>query len=265
MSRSIYDPTANCLLDDKTYRAIDESGLSVIQSPSTREWFVLDPWTRTSRKIDTLDGEQFRSVMRTIETELRGATLQEAGEFAPMPPREPRKAAGGVVIDASGRILLRAPLGSYGGYVWTFPKGGLDPGETWPAAAMREVEEETGWSCRITKRLGTYAGDTSVTRFYLMHPVAQVRDPDAETEDVAWVRAERAVQLLAKTRTPRGRKRDLTVLRDALVAHDLMHGTQFAVRAGWSLSRLLDDPEPTEAVAPRQAVRVVLPSALMLA
>lgn len=37
---------------------------------------------------------------------------------------------------------------------WTFPKGKLDPGETAIAAAVREVEEETG----IRPRLGRYLG-----------------------------------------------------------------------------------------------------------
>lgn len=55
---------------------------------------------------------------------------------------EPRpiEGAGGVVLDAQGRVLLiRQRKGG-----WVFPKGHLDPGETHLQAAVREVEEETG-------------------------------------------------------------------------------------------------------------------------
>ncbi len=35
--------------------------------------------------------------------------------------------------------------------MWTFPKGHLEPGEKAPEAALREVEEETGYRCEIIK------------------------------------------------------------------------------------------------------------------
>jgi 8-oxo-dGTP pyrophosphatase MutT (NUDIX family) len=42
------------------------------------------------------------------------------------------------------RVLLRRPRGDFDGYVWTFPKGRPEPGETPELAALREVKEETG-------------------------------------------------------------------------------------------------------------------------
>ena len=51
-------------------------------------------------------------------------------------------AAGGVV-ERDGRVLL-VHRPRYDD--WTFPKGKLDPGESFEDAALREVEEETGVS-----------------------------------------------------------------------------------------------------------------------
>lgn len=273
MTRPIYDPTAHCLLAD-AHQVSDESGLQVVRSPHTNQWFVLDPWTWKSRPLADLPSDARASVDEVIRIEQIGSTVDESsvdamlsGWFDDQRSREPRNAAGGVVIDDQSRVLLRAPRGAYGGYVWTFPKGRLDQGETWPQAALREVEEETGWRCRIVMRIGTYRGDTTNTRFYLMTPIGKAGKPDAETEEVVWVRVLRAVQLLSKTRTPRGRVRDLTVLRDALVLHDQKFGTELHARVSWPLARLLKDAEPVDehaVIAPRPRVRVVLPAALLV-
>jgi len=48
-------------------------------------------------------------------------------------------AAGGVVLDGSGNILLIFRRGN-----WDLPKGKVEPGESMESAAVREVEEETG-------------------------------------------------------------------------------------------------------------------------
>jgi hypothetical protein len=45
-------------------------------------------------------------------------------------PQEKPQAYGGVVIEPNGRLLLRRPKGDFDGYVWTFPKGRPDAGET---------------------------------------------------------------------------------------------------------------------------------------
>ena len=48
-------------------------------------------------------------------------------------------AAGGVVENSEGKILLMKRLGK-----WDLPKGKLDKGETIEECALREIEEETG-------------------------------------------------------------------------------------------------------------------------
>ena len=40
---------------------------------------------------------------------------------------------------------------------WTFPKGGIEPGETPEQAAVREVEEETGVKARVLELAGQNA------------------------------------------------------------------------------------------------------------
>ena len=48
-------------------------------------------------------------------------------------------AAGGVVFNPEGKVLMIHRRGS-----WDLPKGKMDPGETPPETAVREVQEETG-------------------------------------------------------------------------------------------------------------------------
>jgi len=51
-----------------------------------------------------------------------------------------------VVVDPDDRVLLlRYDQDSPTGRHWATPGGGLDPGESYAAAASRELAEETGW------------------------------------------------------------------------------------------------------------------------
>lgn len=58
--------------------------------------------------------------------------------------------AGGIVL-RDGELLLVKVENLKGQVVWTFPKGHIEKGETLEQTAVREVEEETGWRCKITK------------------------------------------------------------------------------------------------------------------
>jgi 8-oxo-dGTP pyrophosphatase MutT (NUDIX family) len=61
-----------------------------------------------------------------------------------LPPYELISTAFVLVVDRSARVLLRyADLPTRGG--WDLPGGHVEPGETPIAAAVREVDEETGW------------------------------------------------------------------------------------------------------------------------
>jgi ADP-ribose pyrophosphatase YjhB (NUDIX family) len=74
------------------------------------------------------------------------------------------KLAVGVVVEMEGRIVLgrRAHEPKLG--LWSFPSGFVDAGEVVEAAAIREVEEETGLCVRIDRLLGVYstAGERTV-------------------------------------------------------------------------------------------------------
>jgi ADP-ribose pyrophosphatase YjhB (NUDIX family) len=62
-------------------------------------------------------------------------------------PLPVRRAARVVLLDPDDRVLLmRYDDGPPNGKHWTTPGGGAEPGEDYPAAALRELAEETGWT-----------------------------------------------------------------------------------------------------------------------
>jgi ADP-ribose pyrophosphatase YjhB (NUDIX family) len=95
--------------------------------------------------------------------------------------------AGGLVV-REGKVLLVQVKNLEGVIRWTFPKGHLEPGETARQAALREVQEETGWACRILEPLTTaryhfFRKGREVAKqvqWYLMAPVKKVGGRDVE-------------------------------------------------------------------------------------
>jgi hydroxyacylglutathione hydrolase len=62
-------------------------------------------------------------------------------------PLPVRRAARIILLDPDDRVLLmRYDDGPPNGSHWSTPGGGLNAGEDYPAAAIRELEEETGWN-----------------------------------------------------------------------------------------------------------------------
>ena len=64
-----------------------------------------------------------------------------------------RQSAGGIIIGQDNKIVLVEQHGDS----WSFPKGGVDEGETQLRAALREIKEETGLTELILEQeLGSY-------------------------------------------------------------------------------------------------------------
>jgi 8-oxo-dGTP pyrophosphatase MutT (NUDIX family) len=113
--------------------------------------------------------------------------------------------AGGVVVDDRGRVLLIRARDLRGRAVWTLPKGAPAPGESTRDAALREVQEETGYRCEVVRELPavTYWFQREgrrvkkTVRWFLMRPLERVGEHDREVEEVAWVDAREARGRLA--------------------------------------------------------------------
>ena len=86
---------------------------------------------------------------------------------------------------------------------WSLPKGHLRGDESSVDAALREVEEETGWRCVVLSEAGALRYRTEKegpkeVRFWNMRTVCQMRSeptPD-EVAEVAWVSPKKALCML---------------------------------------------------------------------
>lgn len=110
--------------------------------------------------------------------------------------KEAKEYAAGGVVEKNGKILLVKVTNLQGKVVWTFPKGHLEKNETPLKAALREVEEETGWRCRKVSSLALvrYRFNRNgrpvakKVRWYRMEPLEKTGRPDeVEIMKTKWV------------------------------------------------------------------------------
>jgi 8-oxo-dGTP diphosphatase len=85
---------------------------------------------------------------------------------------------------------------------WSFPKGKLHPGEDEMEAALREVEEETGFRCEVGPEIGTVSytdrrGRPKRVRYWLMRPTEGTFAAGDEVDELRWVARDRAGRLLS--------------------------------------------------------------------
>jgi len=109
------------------------------------------------------------------------------------------RAAGGVVVRDGLFALIHRP--KYDD--WSLPKGKLEPGESSEAAAVREVQEETGLVCALGDELGPpreyvdRKGRRKTVRYWRMEVV---EDPgfsvNDEVDELRWLPLEEALALL---------------------------------------------------------------------
>ena len=107
--------------------------------------------------------------------------------------------AGGLVLDRAAPDASAALIGRLdrrGRLLWSLPKGHIEPGETEPEAAVREVEEETGIHGVVLGPLGTIdfwfvaSGQRihkTVHHYLLLADRGELSDADVEVSEVAWV------------------------------------------------------------------------------
>ena len=111
------------------------------------------------------------------------------------------KASGGVVWRRAGGGLEVAVVHRPKYDDWSFPKGKLDPGESWEEAALREVEEEIGLRCRLGHELPPTSyrdnkGRAKVVRYWMMEPLDGEFVPSREVDEVRWLAPADAERLL---------------------------------------------------------------------
>ena len=120
-------------------------------------------------------------------------------------PTDLVQAAGGLVVRRLGGLLEIAVVHRPVHQDWSFPKGKLELGETFEMAALREVEEETGLTCRLLRFIGhteyvDRKGRPKAVAYWIMAAEKGSFAPNAEVDDLRWVSLENATRLLSYPR-----------------------------------------------------------------
>ena len=116
------------------------------------------------------------------------------------------RAAGGVVWRPTangGRVYAVVHRPAYED--WSLPKGKLAAGESELEGALREVEEETGMSCRVDRPIGTTSyidrkGRPKVVVYWLMQATDGTFEPSEEVDEVRWLPLSDVLALLTYPR-----------------------------------------------------------------
>ncbi len=114
---------------------------------------------------------------------------------------------------SAGGLVLRSERATYSGLligrstprIWSLPKGHIEPNESIEAAALREVEEETGIKATIIVKLSDirywfFANKmkhSKIVHFFLMRDVSGTPTPqEGEVDEVIWVKLDEMPEML---------------------------------------------------------------------
>ncbi len=121
--------------------------------PQISEWheraclesLLADPIIQAVMKADRVDPAEFRRMVQRTLAKAAHSLGSGTGELSLEPDRDPayRPGVGIVLFNDSGNILVGRRADA-GGQPWQMPQGGIEPGESPLAAALRELREEIG-------------------------------------------------------------------------------------------------------------------------
>lgn len=170
------------------------------------------PWlTADAHVIDTGDLTPHETALR-IEEAVRTGVARESGIVQNPAPTAETVAAGVLLFDARGRVLLVDPTYKAG---WEFPGGIVEAGEAPAEAGIREVAEEIGLRLRTEPRLllvdweaprpPGYGGLRFLFDGGVLHDedIAGLRLQNSELRQWRFVTEEEAARLLPPTRSTR--------------------------------------------------------------
>ena len=120
-------------------------------------------------------------------------------------PTEVVQAAGGLVVRRRGEGLQIVVVHRPEHQDWSFPKGKLEIGETFEEAALREVREETGMSCRLLRFVGhteyvDRKGRPKAVAYWVMAAEGGSFSPNVEVDELRWLSLEDATRILSYPR-----------------------------------------------------------------
>lgn len=111
--------------------------------------------------------------------------------------------AGAVIVGEDDRLLLVVESSGVKQGKWSLPAGKVEPGESIPAAVIREVEEETGLVVEPVDVLGFYHSVATVEGVYGLNTVVRAvvvggeLAPSAEHPEVRYVSRTEIESMLA--------------------------------------------------------------------
>lgn len=141
----------------------------------------------------TVHGERSIYTSDWVNLTLVDVELPSGARFDHHVVRMPAEAAGTVVADERGVLLLWRHRFTTDTWGWEVPAGRVDDGETPAQAAARETLEETGWEPGTLELMTTYhpLNGSSDATFHLFRAegarhIGDPTDPD-EVERVEWL------------------------------------------------------------------------------